>query len=778
MRRIAMCVFSKWCAKSIRPSRKQRRSSPQLPDAKVGILDVTGAFTMLINIAFLLASHALSAPYNIDQSADRAAITKNISELSAPGCLPGPISVSGKGSFVLITGKSGGINVPVFGAAFVGKGRAIAGGHEGFFGEQALATADNARFLVNSLCWLSGKKVQQLRIGLLDMPGMKRTIVAEGGVAEEINPTDIPERLNRYNAICLNQGVLDRMPEKQKAVVKYLENGGGLLIAGPAWGWLYGAGDKTLASDHTGNAILRQFGLGFADGGLDGPFTPVQAGNPLLAVDSALVSLKQGNLSKKDSAVALKTVETIISILPDTDKQYLPRIELLAKQESTTSGPDPKNPIDGTKPFARLSAMLYSRRSKLQSPTQIKAHPSAASFPGSVPEKAPRVAKTFDLDTKAPNWHGSGLYAAPGEAVTVEIPQTAVQAGLGVRIGCHTDTLWHLEKWERFPEISTYAALKTTKTTVCNPFGGTIYIDVPERCQLGSVEVKVSNAVDAPRFVRGKTSLEEWQKTIRNNPGPWAELEGNLVILSVPSTSVRDLDNPEALMAYWDKVMEACYTVYAAPKRNRPERYCVDRQISAGYMHSGYPIMTFEDVAKTFCDLPKLKQKGSHLWGFYHEMGHNFQEGSWTFEGTGEVTNNLFSVYGQEAVVGLTKDEFGLAHPALKEPDSTNRLRKYLADGAKFSTWQDDPFLALTMYLQLRKAFGWEPMTRVFESYRKGPQPRTEMDRHDEWMVRMSKSVGKNLGPFFDAWGVPVTQKAKDSIKELPSWMPSDWPKQ
>jgi hypothetical protein len=39
-------------------------------------------------------------------------------------------------------------------------------------------------------------------------------------------------------------------------------------------------------------------------------------------------------------------------------------------------------------------------------------------------------------------------------------------------------------------------------------------------------------------------------------------------------------------------------------------------------------------------------------------------------------------------------------------------------------------------------------------------------------MVRFSKAVGKNLGPFFEHWGIPTSQGARDSIKNLPTWMP------
>jgi len=37
-------------------------------------------------------------------------------------------------------------------------------------------------------------------------------------------------------------------------------------------------------------------------------------------------------------------------------------------------------------------------------------------------------------------------------------------------------------------------------------------------------------------------------------------------------------------------------------------------------------------------------------------------------------------------------------------------------------------------------------------------------------MVRFSRHVQKNLGPFFQAWGVPTSKKARESIAYLPEW--------
>jgi hypothetical protein len=84
------------------------------------------------------------------------------------------------------------------------------------------------------------------------------------------------------------------------------------------------------------------------------------------------------------------------------------------------------------------------------------------------------------------------------------------------------------------------------------------------------------------------------------------------------------------------------------------------------------------------------------------------------------------------------------------------------------------------MYTQMREAFGWAPMTKVFGEYRTltpSQMPKNELEQHSQWMVRMSKATGRNLGPFFKAWGMPVTPASPDSIKNLPDWMPADWPK-
>src|SRR5206468_2864062 len=110
-----------------------------------------------------------------------------------------------------------------------------------------------------------------------------------------------------------------------------------------------------------------------------------------------------------------------------------------------------------------------------------------------------------------------------------------------------------------------------------------------------------------------------------------------------------------------------------------------------------------------------------------------------------EVTCNLFSLYVNEKVAGVPE---GRAHPNVQPEWQQKALKKYLADGASFEKWQNDPFLALLMYIQLQRAFGWDAYKKVFAEYRALPdkeRPKSDDDKRDQWLVRFSKTVGRNL---------------------------------
>ena len=726
-------------------------------------------------VASLMAANAVVCA----DEAGFKALAEGVKEITAPG-LPGSLCVFGKDAFPVVVGGVGGSNrATVVAASTLGKGRIVALGHDGYLSADAMKQADTGRLMVNAMRWLARGAAPS--IALRDGGDMAAEFAKAGLTAEVIGGGGWTKKLAAHKVLVLHCTSAST-PAERADIRAFVRNGGGLLTADTGWGWQQLNPDKTLVFDHPGNKLLAEAGIAWNDGMLDrtcaAGFTVGAPPSELVQVSQTLDALEaqekgQRQLSKDELSQATATVISAARTLPPTDKLAQPRLKALREAHAAEAVPSPQKPLKADQPLARLALVLELQELNNLPPEKIKAHPAAQFFPGAVPAEAPRVAKTLDIDTKVPAWHSTGLYAAPGELIKVTVPDSAAQAGLGVRIGCHTDSLWHLDSWQRVPEISRHFGLGKPVTPVASPFGGLLYIEVPDNCKLGTIKVEIAGAVEAPHFILGKTDPVTWRNEIRNLPGPWAELETRKVIITIPSGPVRTLDDPVSLMEFWDQVLDCDAALANWPLDPvRAERYVADQQISAGYMHSGYPIMTFLDVINFVVDRDKLMKQGS--WGHFHEMGHNHQSSDWTFDGTVEVTVNLFSLYCMEKVCGIKG-----GHPAVAPAERERHTKAYFAAGPNFAKWCNDPFLALYMYMQLQEAFGWEAYKRVFAEYRALPdsaRPKNDDEKRDQWMVRFSRTVGRNLGPFFQAWAIPTSDAARKSIADLPLWMPENFP--
>lgn len=725
-------------------------------------------------IVRLCAGLFLSVGFAADSTAQTdiaRQILTGVHEIAAPGW-PGTVVAYGPNAVPIVAGKSGSHLEPVVAASTLGKGRVVVFGHGGYFTPGAAEVADTGRLLANAIRWASAGTRKP--VAVRGHGGLAGYLTEHGIEAKPLPAPWTSETLHPFGVvICVPSDLSDA---DRRAVGDFVRRGGGLLAGETGWGWQQITGGRPMY-ENPGNRLLRDAGVGWGDNGLDRDskvgFTAETAPSEMLNATNALYAIETGR-DAKDLGQAVTTVTSALRALPSDDRILRPRLAALARRLATAAIPRAAKPIAASDPVARLLLTLEVEDAKRLPPERVQASAAAQDFPGAVPAGAPRVARTVTIDTSIPRWHSTGLYAAPGEIITVEAPEFAVGKGLRVRIGCHTDTLWHLDKWQRAPEITRSFPLAAAATKAACAFGGPVYIEVPDRSRLGKVSVTIIGAVEAPYFVLSRTDLAEWRASIRSRPAPWAEIVGNHVILSVPSSVVRSLDDPAPVTEFWDKVVDACDDLAGAPSpRTSPERYVADRQISAGYMHSGYPIMTWLDVAPMVVDIAKLRREGS--WGHFHEMGHNHQSPDWTFEGTGEVTENLFSMYCYAKVVGVPFDQ---GHPAIRDRTKlAERARAFIAAGADYEKWKSDPFLALTMYIELIDAFGWDPYKRVFREYLSlppGQHPRTDDEKRDQWMVRMSRAVGKNLGPFFVRWGVPTSAKARAEVANLPSWMPAE----
>lgn len=440
--------------------------------------------------------------------------------------------------------------------------------------------------------------------------------------------------------------------------------------------------------------------------------------------------------------------------------------------------PTAAHPVRDGDPLARVIVRFLDERALRVPLHQLQPHPAATAFPGDVPAGTLPVPNGAVVDLSVPGRHSFGAYARPGSVISVRLGdgKQAPPRGLRLRIGAHSDDLHKRPSWPRMPRISRTFAVDAADLRIGSAFGGLVYLEVQEP-STGTIEVLIENTVPAPLFVLGTTTADRWREQERAQPGPWAELATGKVVLTVPSSAIRDLDDPTSVLQFWDRVLDGAADLATRPRdRARPERYVADVEIAAGHMHSGYPIMTHLDAAADMVDLARMK-KGP--WGLFHELGHNHQSRDWTFAGTGEVTVNVFSLYLCHVLCDVPWDQAWGGNLAR----ARERLAACLRRGEK--PWgkdgdRADLALRLLMYSQVERAFGWEAFMHTFADYRDLPadqRPKTESEKRDQWLVRLSRAIDRDLGPFFAAWGLEVSAAARaEAAQGRLAWMPDDWP--
>ena len=711
---------------------------------------------------------------------DLEALLDGVAEIGVPGT-PGPLCVYGPEAFPVVVGAINGVRAPVVAAGRWQEGRVVALGHDGYFQRATLETADTGRLIMNALRWAAGEGTSP-RIGVVGANELRSWLIRSNHDAIEVRLT--PRSLRAVDVVVLTLWNQSR-PELE-SLSAFVRDGGGLVTAVTGWGWAYLHRDLDLTSDFAGNRLLAPLGIGWADDYLF-PTSPVgyivdglppeftHAGKAFNAVEAyAARTLTQPEIEQAIDSLARASGQC----MPADDTLLMPRLQtFVANAESDRMWPSASRGVGKADAVARLAAALYVMEQRLTPAEDVIAHPAAEDFPGPVPQDAPRITRNLAIDTDVLRWHSTGLYAAPGELITVTVPNAAAAyGGFHVRVGAHSDGIWARSEWKRMPEISRRFPISAANTHVANAFGGLIYIEVPAGTGLGIIDVEIEGAVAAPLFVLGETDLSAWRDVIRHAPGPWAEIAGRNMIVTTRSSEIRGLDDPAAVAEVWDRVLDLSAELAARPSTARlfPERFVVDRQIELGYMHAGYPIMAHMDQQANLVDAEHLRSECN--WGFYHEVGHNHQSDDWTFDGTVEVTVNLFTLYVYEFLCGIPVDDkrFHGSHRSWAE-----LMELYDFDGPDFELWKREPFLALIMYAQMQQEFGWDAYRQVFAAYRNLPEadrPETDEEKRDQWMVRFSKQVGRNLGPFFEAWGVPTSQEARGSIADLPVWMPPDFP--
>ncbi|XP_019570923.2 TRPM8 channel-associated factor 2 [Rhinolophus sinicus] len=690
-----------------------------------------------------------------DLRQDQHQLLEGISELDIKtGGIPSQLLVHGALAFPLGLDASLGCFLA---AARYGRGRVVLAAHEGM-----LCAPKMGPFLLNAVRWLARGQMDKIGVN----PSLKnlRALLSEHGLACSLVP-QLTDGLGVYCCVAYSD-------KEAKHLQEFVAEGGGLLIGGQAWWWASQNPGRSALAGFPGNIILNCFGLSILPRTLEPGCFPVPTPQMRSYHFRKALSEFQGVLTRRDRNLEKGWLAKLgvdsaafLQIPAEGVPAYISLHRLLRKMLRLSSLPavSRENPLASDSCEAAMLCLATELAHSGTDCSQLAQGPGTGTCHS-------EFTVTVEVDGSNPghgeSWVSTGLYLLNGQNAEVSLSEPAACAGLKVQVGCHTDDLSKASKLCRAPVVTHQCCMDRTKRSVSCLWGGLLYVIVPKGSKLGPMPITIQRAVPAPYYKLGKTSLEEWKRRIQESPAPWGELATDNIILTVPTTNLRALGDPEPVLRLWDEMMQAIARLAAQPfPFLRPERIVADVQISAGWMHSGYPIMCHLESVQELINESSMRSSG--LWGPIHELGHNQQRHGWEFPPhTTEATCNLWSVYVHETVLGIPRAK---AHPALSPPKREKRIKKHLGKGAPLCNWT--VWTALETYLQLQEAFGWEPFTQLFAEYQTlRDTPKDNAGKMNLWVKKFSEKVQKNLVPFFEAWGWPVQKEVADSLACLPQW--------
>ncbi len=665
-------------------------------------------------------------------------------------------------------------------ASKLGRGRVVAFGGQDFFGADEESTfvgiAGNDALVRNAARWASVLEDDREPRVLADNPAAASLFEgwSEVRVASILERRD-PHELRDWSAAALaevdvavvlvNEWDSTHVRDDDIASLRaFVERGGGLLIGGSSYHW---EGDDP--ARFPANRIVDGAGIRW-NGDEEPDLASARVSFGPFASSASLwdAYLEGESLEAWDMARLTSVFASVDGLGRDHEiERALKR--LLAET--------PELPVASSDPRARLAADVAFL---LEPRAWPAAHPWAATFPGLPAPDAERIDRVVEVDA---SWTGArplGLYAPPGEVVTLSFVTDPSDRGLWVAVGdSHDDlrTIDDLDEWERAPRVQRGLEVREGFVRVSNPFGGPIYLGIPEPSR--DVKVRVQGAIAMAVYTLGETNAGDWKLDLgAGAPQAILQARGHVRFV-VPTSEAAKVEDPDAILEFWSGFHASHAELAQEPAPRRFESHWIfDPQVGSGYANATPVAATGHvehwvdrlNLPTDMLAMALTTDSGEDdYWTIGHELGHQFQTNDWIGGDLTEVGVNLFPLY--------TKN-FYVHDGGEHETKSFEEDYYTHADLVDFR-WDDvGDWEKLQLYRQLVLEFGWDAMKRTFASYYSPDFPREEYGGHtDGFAIRFSAIVGRDLTRFLEHWEYPLSAEAAAKIRsfELEPWMPPGW---
>ena len=434
-------------------------------------------------------------------------------------------------------------------------------------------------------------------------------------------------------------------------------------------------------------------------------------------------------------------------------------------------------------------------------------------FPGLIDVSAPRItSEIFDINASFVSDQGyqkegrsairpTGYYVAPGDVATLEFSGSVVNSGVQIQVGAHAWNLANkITRTNRFPRISKTFDVTEESMKIANPFGGAIYIIVPDKLELGWIDITFKNVIKSPfyRPIEGhEASYADFATDLANDYIPWIDIESEAMMFTYPSTAVGDYD-VVAAMDKWEDMWEAAHLATGRPfPRTRPEYLLIDSRFPYESFSAGYPVLfprgiaPFDDAFENhqFNHLRVLEDNYVQTAAaglLVHELGHNME----------------FPIMPREAetivqLLGVPMYHLGLELPidvatAYVENETHTRdmaaINWLIAHNFRNNqpmfcdpTMPDDvcdekryQIRGFMKYVDIGMLFGWDELGRIFRAYydrfKTADWFATSVPYIDEedFIRTATETLGYNVTPLLHFWGLIPSESLKTDLDSYP----------
>lgn len=377
---------------------------------------------------------------------------------------------------------------------------------------------------------------------------------------------------------------------------------------------------------------------------------------------------------------------------------------------------------------------------------------SEGMYYGNVFDDQPAVVERITVTATEQRNYVTGLYAAPGEVVKIEISEAdlaAVGGSLTVVVGQvshrnNVNNIWKEKSFVRMPVIATKFVVTAPTSYVGFHLGGPIFI-YPTTANGETFTVTVSGAVKYAHYIHGQTTREQVEE-MKTYSAPYYDYEVWDMGVRMSGASAYgnyDYDNLVAVGDLWEKIVRTSRQVPTSANATISVGYVYDCFVAAGAACAFQGGHSWVNAPSSWMvgalDYKAFVTTGS--WGNIHEYNHLYQSYGMEPSKTNEVTNNATSLLSYLSYTDISSarstDDKTLGGDWNRYTDPSRSLRETIANAANGTEQR-----SLNAYADIIHAFGTDLFTEA---------ARTQVGFGvDNWYAALSQVTGYNFTYYFE----------------------------